>query len=641
MKEKESGKQIYSVRGYAGKAFWVLCTFGLLRSPLVDRSAFPAQSSGNETLRVEVNLATVEVSATDKKGHPVTGLVKEDFKLWVDGKEQEILTSDEIRLDDDTRKNRPGKVVLILFDDTRTAVSQLQPSREAAQLYVTEHLGPQDLGAVVVQKTEVRIIQNFTKDTLKVIDAIKKSAQSISFGQPELPSLGTEGSASGFESNIGQYSRSQGGLGDPDLSRTLKFLSAQMKRIKGRKAILVFSNSPSPTHSAGVQSDAEARYRSAFDQDVERAVDTSKHSLVPIYNIEAKKTNDWNDQLMRIEAELSSYYVLSFRPVNAEIKSKLRRVVVKTTSKESRLSYRNELDVLERESPRVGSKTEQSLMLALNSPSLLNHLPISFRAVYFYTNQNSVRVVISASVETKSLKFTKEKGHRVCSLDVMGIVLGENGDTVARFNESYEIVQESKSREGPDSGPWYRRVITLRPAKYRIRLAIAENEEKLGSAELSLVIPAMPLNRMYMSSLVLTQRLLPLPALIQDIQERLMQEDDPLVYKAFQVVVPPDIQLDRQKPMVIFFKLYRVEGNGEAPPDLTARLQLSAEGGQESPSVSLSLASAAIPSGGGEYASAVVLPISELLPGKYRLTAEITNRRTNESTNGQASLEVR
>jgi hypothetical protein len=53
-----------------------------------------------------------------------------------------------------------------------------------------------------------------------------------------------------------------------------------------------------------------------------------------------------------------------------------------------------------------------------------------------------------------------------------------------------------------------------------------------------------------MSSVVLTQELVPLPGLIQEF--RLTNGDDPLIYKAYQVALPPDAQLNRQKPMVIF-----------------------------------------------------------------------------------------
>src|SRR5690349_15479391 len=97
-----------------------------------------AQAPGVGTLRVNVDLMTVEVAVTDKKAQHFPKLSKGDFKLWVDGKEQEILTADEVRLNATGEKTRSAKVLLILFDDSLTPLSQIPSSREAAKTYITK-----------------------------------------------------------------------------------------------------------------------------------------------------------------------------------------------------------------------------------------------------------------------------------------------------------------------------------------------------------------------------------------------------------------------------------------------------------------------------------------------------------------------
>ena len=59
----------------------------LLTGPLVAQ-----QPSAEEVFvgRVEVNVVNVEVYVTDKDGHPVTGLTREDFELYEDGERVEI-----------------------------------------------------------------------------------------------------------------------------------------------------------------------------------------------------------------------------------------------------------------------------------------------------------------------------------------------------------------------------------------------------------------------------------------------------------------------------------------------------------------------------------------------------------------------
>ena len=54
---------------------------------LLAPAEFPAAPQGG-TLRVEVDLVTIEVIAQDKKGTPLLNLKKEDFKIYEDGKQQ-------------------------------------------------------------------------------------------------------------------------------------------------------------------------------------------------------------------------------------------------------------------------------------------------------------------------------------------------------------------------------------------------------------------------------------------------------------------------------------------------------------------------------------------------------------------------
>ena len=77
-----------------------LCSIGLIFNITVQSlsgvTAAAPQSDSSFRLRVDVDLATIEVAVLDKKGNPVSNLNKEDFQLYEDGKEQEILSIDEV-----------------------------------------------------------------------------------------------------------------------------------------------------------------------------------------------------------------------------------------------------------------------------------------------------------------------------------------------------------------------------------------------------------------------------------------------------------------------------------------------------------------------------------------------------------------
>src|SRR5262249_49446615 len=117
-----------------------------------------SQSASANTLRVDVELITVEVIAQDKKGKPIQNLKKEDFRLMEDGKQQQIVTFDAVKDNDEQPaptsladvddQNRRGKVVLILFDDSTITPSQIKLTRDSAEKYVKQHMRPQDLFGV-------------------------------------------------------------------------------------------------------------------------------------------------------------------------------------------------------------------------------------------------------------------------------------------------------------------------------------------------------------------------------------------------------------------------------------------------------------------------------------------------------------
>src|SRR5215510_8964981 len=140
------------------------------------------------TLRVDVDLVTVEVIAQDKKGSPMLGLKKENFKVYEDGKQQEIMSFDAVAdksdepmptsLKDIDDSNRRGKVVLILFDDSNITASQIQMSRDAADKYVKQHMRPWDFFGVASYGLNLKILQNLTHDAETVVAAIRQPAMS-------------------------------------------------------------------------------------------------------------------------------------------------------------------------------------------------------------------------------------------------------------------------------------------------------------------------------------------------------------------------------------------------------------------------------------------------------------------------------
>ena len=134
------------------------------------------------TFQVEVNYVDVDVVVTDEQGQFVTGLTRDDFAVFEDGKPQKIDTfslveipvekPDEIVVEGrtipaDTRTNREpfaGRVYVIVLDDLDVSAMRSTPVRDAARRFVREHMAANDLGAVVYTSGRSDAAQEFTTD---------------------------------------------------------------------------------------------------------------------------------------------------------------------------------------------------------------------------------------------------------------------------------------------------------------------------------------------------------------------------------------------------------------------------------------------------------------------------------------------
>src|SRR5262245_63242867 len=184
----------------------------------------------------------------------------------------------------------------------------------------------------------------------------------------------------------------------------------------------------------------------------------------------------------------------------------------------------------------------------------------------------------------------------------------------------------------------YRNYIKLRPGKYQLKLAIADEKGKVGTSEQTLSVPPMPAG-LASSSLVVSQEMTQLPDLIKNMQTKLLDEADPLIYKGIQILPPVGNAVRRENPIAVFYKLYNLAGS-DAGRSLTANVQIIDEKGQVSALPSMDLEDAAYPTGPSEAAIGFNLPLKDLAPGKYQLKVETVDKAKNQSITSQAEMVV-
>lgn len=693
------------------RSFILLSALCLMLLPSSRVKTAAAQSKSADSpgvrLRVDVNLVTLDVITLDRKGEPIRNLKKEDFHLFEDGKERDILSFDEvtesagtppgeIQANSDVSTPARGKVVMILFDDSHLSVGRFKATRDSADKYVRDHMRPSDLFAVGSYNVSLTIFQNFTRDQAKVLEAIHKAAGSA--GSPDALSA-SKSSAASRDSQSPRRAAPEGPLYTPSLYQALTYrsgtllgtldaLNHSLAQVKGRKAVLLYSEEFSasvnihdeltkvvnaartanvafytvdargldsldtgaavqPSSPMARTAPGNARTRSSgggidyaqFDMQSAGSVLGSlakETGGIPVYN-----SSNFNQFLDEIDRELSNYYVLGFQPSNPRRDGKFHRLEVKTDAKASLVKHRSgyvdhgPLDEL------AGTKEERSLTTVMDSGPAATQLPLTFRSAYFYDSPGLARVPVSAKIAASSIGIGKKGGQMGGDLHIMGAAYAEDGSVAARFSESQHIsFDKNAEAEFRKRNLTYRNYFKLRPGKYELRLAIGDEQGKIGSASQTLVVPAVSQDDLAASSLIVAEQVSRLPDLIQNLQSTLLEENDPLTFAGLQVSQSSDNQVPSNTPVQVFFKLYNLGGNPDQTK-LVANVRLVDEKGEVRELPQFSLNQSCFPTGRAEVIVGLNLPFDKVVPGKYKLRIDAFESASGRSVALETDLQFR
>jgi VWFA-related protein len=182
----------------------------------------PAETASPTVFKTETRLVPVDVVVQDKKGNYVKDLEQKDFKVWEDGKEQQIRN-----FSFEANPNSPvatqKKYLVLFFDLSSMNVGDQMQARQAASKFIDANAGPNRLMAVANFTGGLQIAQNFTDDIerLKAVVTGVKTATVVS-------NTGTGGPGGG------PTLRGMGGYGQRTMLLALASLAKGLMDIPGR-----------------------------------------------------------------------------------------------------------------------------------------------------------------------------------------------------------------------------------------------------------------------------------------------------------------------------------------------------------------------------------------------------------------------
>jgi VWFA-related protein len=201
-------------------------------------TAAPEQQPAAATapvIHTESRLVLVDTVVTNKKGHYVTDLKQQDFKLYEDNKEQPI-TSFSFGADPAIQNANQKHYMILFFDISSMEMGDQMQARQAAVKFIDNNSSEDRLIAVVNFGGSLVIRQNFTSNGELLKAAVNNTSSpnirtNPADGGPVMVAMAGAPSISSAESDFGART----------MLLSIRSLAKNLRAVPGRKMLILFT----------------------------------------------------------------------------------------------------------------------------------------------------------------------------------------------------------------------------------------------------------------------------------------------------------------------------------------------------------------------------------------------------------------
>src|SRR5208282_2532027 len=191
-------------------------------------------------IRTESRIVLVDTVVTDKKGHYVTDLTQQDFKVFEDNKEQAI-SSFSFGSDPTVQAKGQQHYMILFFDNSSMQMPDQLQARNAAAKFIEKSAGPDRLMAVVEYGGAMTVRQNFTANA-KLLEAAVSRAHAPNIETNPQSDSQTVDVASLGTPTFGLPSMSaESSFGVRNMLLSIRSLARNLRAVPGRKMLILFS----------------------------------------------------------------------------------------------------------------------------------------------------------------------------------------------------------------------------------------------------------------------------------------------------------------------------------------------------------------------------------------------------------------
>jgi VWFA-related protein len=303
-----------------------------LRVPVLVLLAAAGANSQDTVIRVDVNLVNVLCSVHDKHNALVGNLEQKDFRVFEDGKEQEIKYF--------TRQTDLPLTIGLLVDVSGSQERLIEPERRAASDFFSQVLRSKDLAFLIGFGKDAELLQDSTSSPKLLEDGLKDLHLSVGVGglnPGPVPTIGTPAGTILYDAI---------------------YLAAndKLRREAGRKVIVVITD--------GVDQGSKETREDAIE--AAQKADTVIYSIYyadpgfyggfgggggegelkrmseetggRVFHVDRKNTLE--DAFRELQEEMRTQYLLSYAPTNDKRDGSYRKLEVKLSNKDFKAQTR-------------------------------------------------------------------------------------------------------------------------------------------------------------------------------------------------------------------------------------------------------------------------------------------------------------
>ncbi len=235
---------------------------------LAQNTQQPPPVDNGTVIKTETRVVLVDAVVTDKKGAYVRDLKQKDFKVYEDGKEQQI-RSFTFEADPNSPMAQQPRYIVLMFDNSTVGFSDQRYARDAANKFIDANAAPNRLMAVVNYGGTMSVAQNFTSN----VDRLKAAVAGAKFSAVSPNETVDSGTVDARGASV-RVPSSAGQFGIQSLLMQLRAFAKNLGSVPGRKSLILF------TGGFVVPADQMS--------ELTAVIDACNHSNVAIYPIDVR-----------------------------------------------------------------------------------------------------------------------------------------------------------------------------------------------------------------------------------------------------------------------------------------------------------------------------------------------------------------